>query len=112
MHARWWNAAGLLIVGLLGIGAVVSSGAIAETKHDKPPPKRAVQHPRVAPRSFAVQHRGLPSQQPNVGNRIRQGNFVRPGIGAALGPRGNGTGLRAFGSGARNPTAAPKGSQT
>ena len=29
-----------------------------------------------------------------------------PGIGAALGPRGNGTGLRAFGPGARNPTAA------
>lgn len=106
MHARWWNAAGLLIVGLLGIGAVVSSGAIAETKHDKPPPKRAVQHPRVAPRSFAIQHRGLPSQQPNDGNRFRQGNFVRPGIGAALGPHGNGTGLRALGPGARNPTAA------
>jgi hypothetical protein len=106
MHARWLNAAGLLIIGLLGIGAVVSSGAIAETKHAKPPPKRAVVHPRVAPRSFAIQRRGLPNQQQNVGNRFRQGNFVRPGIGSAVGTRGNGTGLRAFGPGTRNPTAA------
>ena len=73
MQARWWNAAVLLIVGLLGIGSIVSSGAIAETKHEKPPPKRAVQHPRVAPHSLAIQRRGLPNQQQNIGNRFRPG---------------------------------------
>jgi hypothetical protein len=106
MHAPWWNAAGLLVVGLLGIGAVVSSAATAETKHEKPPPKRAVQHPRMAPRSAAIQRRGLPNQRQNVGNRFRPGNLVRPGIGAAFGARGSGTGIRALGPGARNPTAA------
>ena len=107
MQARWWNAAVLLIIGLLGIGSIVSSGAIAETKHEKPPPKRAVQqHPRVAPHSLAIQRRGLPNQPPNIGNRFRPGGFVKPGIGTALGPAGNGAGPRAFGPGARTPAAA------
>ncbi len=104
MHARWWTAT-LRIVGLLGIGIAISSVAIAETK-EKAAPRRAVQHPRVAPRSFAVQRRGLPPQGQNAGNRLRQGNFVRPGLGAAFGHHGNGVGLRALGPGSRHPTAA------
>lgn len=105
MRAPWRNAALLLIVGLLGIGIAVSSGAIAEIKHEKKaPPKHAVQRPRMVPRSFAIQRRGLPNRQQNVGNRFRTGTFVRPG--AAAGVRGTGPGLRGFGPGARNPSAA------
>jgi len=101
MHARWWNGALLLIVGLLGVGTVVSSVATAETK--RPPPRRAVQQrPRMAPRPFAFQRRGLPQ---NAVNRFRPGTFGRPGVSPAFGPRGNGVATRAFGPGARNPAA-------
>ncbi len=104
MRAPWWNAALLLIVGLLGVGAVVSSGAIAETKQ-KPPPRRAVQRPRIVPHPFAAQQRGLPNQQQNAGNRFRPGfvrpGFARPGVGTALGARGTAPG--ASGAAARNP---------
>lgn len=104
MHARWWNGVLLLIVGLLGVGTVVSNVATAETK--KPPPRRAVQqHPRMAPRPFALQRRGFPQQQ-NAGNRFGPGNVVRPGVGAGFGQRSNGVSARAFGPGARNPGAA------
>jgi hypothetical protein len=101
MQARWWNGVLLLVVSLLGIGTVVSSVATAETR--KPPPKRAVQqHPRIAPRPLALQRRGLPNQPQTAG---RPGNFVRPGVSAAFGQRGNGVAARTFGPGARGPAA-------
>ncbi len=99
MRAPWSKAAVLLIVGLLGIGAIGCSGAIAETKQ-KPPPRRVVPHPRMAPHPLAIQRRAVPNQQLNVGNRFRPG-FVRPGVGTAVGARGTGSG--AIVPGARNP---------
>ena len=106
MPARLWNTALLLLVGLLGIGIVVSGVATAETK--KPPPKRAVQqpHPRVVPRPFAVQGRGLANQPRNAGTGVRPGNFARPSVGNAFGQRPSGAAAaRAFGPGARTPSA-------
>ncbi len=104
MRPPWWNVALLLIGSLVGIGAIVSSGAIAEPR-EKPPARRAVQHPRLVPRAFAVQRRGLPNQQQSLGNRFRPGGRVRPGVGTALGPAGS----RAFGLGARGPAALGSG---
>ena len=123
MRAPWWNAALLLVVGLLGVGAIVSSGAIAEPRQ-KPPPRRAIQRPRMAPRPFAIQRRGPPNQQRNVGNRFTPG-FARPGVGplggrnagvangrspGAPGARGQfgnlGNRGGAFGPGSRTPAAA------
>ena len=97
MRVPWRNAVLLLIVGLLGMGIAVSSGATAETKHEKKtPPKHAVQRPRMVPRSFAIQRRGgLRNRQQNVGNRFRPGPFVPPAARSAA--FGNGRNVGALG---------------